>query len=124
MMIDFTDDFDAVDWLGATTVFGRMFQHPINLRKTGQHLAEIQRIAKQPGTAAEMAEAWQQLQVGIGPAFLVELFGSGEFREVCPTPNGTPTPPPMDDVLTVWTDKDGKRVVAQDKATHYLFVVE
>jgi hypothetical protein len=30
----------------------------------------------------------------------------------------------MDDVLTVWTAADGKRVVAKDKKTHYLFVVE
>ena len=123
-MIDFSDSFDAIDWLGGTQVIGRMFQHPVNLRKTGQHLVEIQRIAKQPGTAAEMAEAWKQLQAGIGSPFLYELLGSAEFRDLCPTPRGTPAPPPMDDVLTVWTDNDGKRVVAKDKDTHYLFVVE
>jgi len=109
---------------GQHPVFGRIFQHPVNLRKTGQHLLEIQQIAKKPGKAAEMAKAWQQLQAGIGSPFLYELLGSADFRDVSPTPRGTPAPPPMDDVLTVRTDPDWKRFVAKDMATHYLFVVE
>lgn len=120
----FDDAFDALCWLGQTRVFGLLFSHTVNLRTAGQQLMEIQRLARENGTAAEMAEAWQQLQVGIGPPFLVELFGSPEFRSLCPTPAGAPAAPPMDDVLTVWTAADGKRVVAQDKDTHYLFVVE
>jgi hypothetical protein len=124
MMKTFDDSFDAVVWLGMTEVFGRIFQYPVNLATTGQQLVEIQRLAAEKGTAAQMAKAWETLQAAVGSPFMYEFLATPDFRRVCPTPASAPPAPPMDDVLTVWTAADGKRVVAKDKKTHYLFVVE
>jgi hypothetical protein len=60
----------------------------------------------------------------MGPPLCKAVFDSGEWREFCPTPSGAPLAPPMDDVMTVWTNTKDHRVVADNQDTHFLVVVE
>lgn len=123
-MQKFDDALDAIDWLLATQVCGKMFSHIVSAAKSGEHLVRIQEIAKSDGSASDMASAWQSFQACMGPPLCKAIFDSGEWREVCPTPSGAPAAPPLDDVMTVWSNTKGQRVVAHDKDTHYLFKVE
>jgi hypothetical protein len=120
----FDDALDAVDWLFATWVCGKVFNHIVSAAKAGEHMVRIQEIAQTDGSASDLADAWQSFQACMGPPLCKAIFDSGEWREMCPTPRGAPAAPPMDDVLTIWTNTKGQRVVAQDKDSHFLFVVE
>ncbi len=121
----FADDMDALSWLFDTKVVAKIFSHIIDIKGAGAALREIQELARTPGaSAATMAQQWLTFQACMGPPLVHELLTSGEFREVCPSQAGAPTPPPMDDEFTVWSGADGRRVVAAHKGSHYLFVVK
>ena len=123
-MQKFDDSIDAVDWLLATKVCSTVFKHILSAKKAGRSLQDIQTLAHGDGSAAAMAQAWQDFQAYMGPHLVHALLESGEWREVCPTPSGAPAAPPMDDVMTVWSNTKGQRVVANNKGGHYVFVVE
>jgi hypothetical protein len=123
-MQKFDDAIDAVDWLFATKVCSTLFKHVLSVAKAGHTLQDIQNLAKGDGSAAAMASAWQDFQAYMGPHLVHALLESGEWREVCPTPSGAPAAPPLDDVMTVWSNTKGQRVVANNKGGHYVFVVE
>jgi hypothetical protein len=121
----FGDDLDALSWLFDTKVVAKIFSHIIDIRGAGAALREIQELASAPNVSAvSIATKWEEFQACMGPPLVHELLTSGEFREVCPSHAGAPTPPPMDDKFTVWSGADGSRVVAEHKGTHYLFVVK
>jgi hypothetical protein len=123
IMPRFDAALDALDWLFATKVCGTVFKHILSVAKAGHTLHRIQNPAPSDGSAASMASAWQDFQAYMGLHLAHALLESGEWREVCPTPAGAPAAPPMDDVLTVWSNTKGQRVVAKNKGGHYLFVV-
>ena len=120
----FDDALDALDWLFATKVCGTVFKHILSAAKAGRALQDIQNVAKGDGSTAAMARAWQDFQAYMGPHLVHDLVESREWREACPTPAGAPAAPPMDDVMTVWSNTKGQRVVAQNKGGQYAFVVE
>jgi hypothetical protein len=123
IMQRFDDALDALDWLFATKVCGTVFKHILSAAKAGHTLQKIQDLAASDGNATSMASAWQDFQAYMGPHLVHALLESGEWREVCPTPSGAPAAPPLDDVMTVWSNTKGQRVVAQNKGGHYLSVV-
>ena len=121
----FSDELDALSWLFDTKVVAKIFGHIIDIRGAGAALRDIQTMASEPDTSAShLAKEWTEFQACMGPPLVHELLTSGEFREVCPSHAGAPTPPPMDDEFTVWSGVDGSRVVAEHKGSHYLFVVK
>lgn len=123
-MKPFDDGLDALDWLLGTKVMGTILGHVLDGSRAAEDLIAIQRVAQSDGDAATMAKHWQDLQAHLGPPLVNRLLQSGEYREFCPTPAGAPQAPPLDDVLTVWSDTEGNRVVAQDKEFYFLFVLE
>lgn len=123
-MQKFDDALDAMDWLLATKVCGTVFKHVLSGERAAHTMVKIQEIAHSDGSPAEMASAWQDFQAYMGPHLVHALLESGEWRELCPTPSGAPAAPPMDDVMTVWSNTKGTRVVAKNEGGHYLFVVE
>jgi len=123
-MRDLTDGEDALVWVLGTKVIGTALAHPVNGAKAARHIIDIQRLAKSDGELTDMADAWLGLQAAIGPPFLDQLIKSGEYRDICPTPAAAPMPPPLDDELTIWSNSSGERVVAEEKETHFEFVVK
>jgi len=121
----FDDPMQALSWLFDTKILANVFNHIIDIEGAGKALCKIQQASQSPhaGGAAIVAGQWQEFQACMGPPLTKELLESGTFREVCPSPTPLSSLPPMDDELTVWSHKDGTRVVARSNGKWYQFDV-